>query len=151
MGRGLSELEKVILAEGKTQEVVLFQEMMDKLCPEFRPLEFISLEGRGDTLALFFDILSKRKTEPWLWASVREDKIRLPDLHKCVVAREEYERKRGRIKAALSRAFTRLEARGLVERVDVKTWHEGADVRRMDEKRQRGVRLTVKSDRPQGS
>ena len=148
MGRGLSKLQKSILAEAKKRDVVLFQEMLDQLCPEFNPVTHAQGKEAGDTIAMFFDIRAKRKSAPWLWASVRDDKEKLPALHRCVIACEEYERKRRSTEAALSRAFTRLESRGLVERVDLTTWHEDHEENRLDQKQRRGIRLTVKPDRP---
>ena len=147
MGRGLSKLQKLVLAEAENREVVLFQEMLDRLCPKFNPLEHAGPKNRGDTVNLFFNFRSKRKTQPWVWESVKENKDALPELRRIIVACEEHERKRRSVEATLSRAFTRLESRGLVERVDVKTWSEDDKGNRMNERNHRGVRLTVKSGR----
>ena len=147
MGRGLSKLQKLVLAEAENWEVVLFQEMLDKLCPKFNPLEHAGPKDRGETVRLFFDFRSKRKTQPWVWESVKENKDALPELRRIIVACEEHERKRRSVEAALSRVFTRLESRGLVERVDVARWTEDDKGHRVDERSQRGDRLTVKSSK----
>ena len=74
MGRGLSKLQKSILAEAKTREVVLFQEILESLCPKPNLFEHVKGKDKGDTIVTFTNILAKRDTQPWLWNAAREEK-----------------------------------------------------------------------------
>jgi hypothetical protein len=153
MGRGLSKLQQLILDEAKKGDVVLFEKVCAMLCPNPQQAACEAIlaadcPDHGDLLETFLSLAGQRDSRPDIWNSARETTQDMPGISAGFKAYEGAERKRPIVEASVSRAFTRLERRGLVERVDLRTWKENDQGKHMNETRRRGIRLTVKSGKP---
>ncbi len=146
MGRGLSKLQKTILQHLDGLDYVLYEDLLVLIHPKFNPMEVLaesSYKNKGDTIQTFFSTLNSRKNgREDIWQSIKLNATVISGLPELFEAYEQHERRGPSTEAALSRAITRLEQRGIVERVII-TDRDQNEVQ--IGRRRKGIRLTVKS------